>query len=178
MERTLDRRYDDLIADQFVPLGAATWREALASSPAEPGFAPGQPLSSGVVSVGGWADPLRVIPLEALGAKDTITINRLGGVGGFTASVTKLLNASESDLEALYSTTDPTSSFYIGLDIATGVWCTDWDSQGGDPNRLFDDAYTSPLITSSRRLLDPRFDYPNVGPDYSIGGCTPGVAVN
>jgi hypothetical protein len=177
MERNLDRRFDDLIADQFVPLGAATWREVLASSPAEPGFSPAQPLSSGVLSVGGWADPLRVIPLEALGAKTSITINRLGGVGGFTESVTRLLNASDDDVAALYSTTDPASSFYIGLEIASGVWCTDWDGQGGDPNRLFEDAYSSPLISSDRRLLDPRFGYPNVGSEVSVGGCTPGVPV-
>ncbi len=177
IDRRLDRRYDDLVADQFVPLGPATWREVLASSPAEPGFSPAVPLSSGFVSVGGWADPLRVIPLDALGARRTITVNRLGGVGGFTESVTRLLNASDADVAALYSTTDPASSFYVGLDIADGVWCTDWDSQNGDPNMLFNDAYTSPLITSNRRFLRPRFDYPNVGPDFSIGGCTPGVPI-
>ena len=45
----------------------------------------------------------------------TIAINRLGGVGGFTESVTRLLNASDDDVAALYSTTDPASSFYVGL---------------------------------------------------------------
>lgn len=177
MDRSLDRTFDDLVADQFIPLGPARWREVLASSPAEPGFSPGVPLGAGVVSVGGWADPLRVIPLDALGARRTITINRLGGVGGFTEQVTRLLNASDEDVEALYSTTAPASSFYIGLEQADGVWCTDWDGQGGDPNRLFDDAYTSPLITSDRRLLLPRLGYPNVGADYLIAGCTPGVRV-
>lgn len=177
MERNLDRRYSDLISEQFVPLGAATWREVLSSSPAEPGFSPAVPLSSGFVSVGGWADPLRVTPLEALNARRTITINRLGGVGGFTESVTRLLNASDAQIEALYSTTDPASSFYVGLDEATGVWCTDWDGQGGDPNLLFNDAYNSPLITDDARFLWPRFGYENVGPDFSIAGCTPGVPV-
>ncbi len=177
MDRRLDRKYDDLVADQFVPLGPATWREVLGSSPAEPGFAPAIPLEAGVLSVGGWADPLRVIPLEALGARRTITINRLGGVGGFTEAVTRLLNAGDAGVAALYSTTDPTSSFYIGLDQATGVWCTDWDSQNGDPNMLFNDAYNSPFITEDRRFLRPRNGYSNVGPDISIGGCTPGVPV-
>lgn len=177
MERNLDRRYTDLISEQFVPLGSASWREVLSSSPAEPGFSPGVPLSSGFVSVGGWADPLRVTPLEALNARRTITINRLGGVGGFTESVTRLLNASDAQVEALYSTVDPASSFYVGLSEATGVWCTDWDGQGGDPNLLFNDAYNSPLITDDARFLWPRFGYENVGPDYSIGGCTPGVPV-
>jgi len=177
MSRRLDRFFDDLVSEQFVKLGAPAWREVLASSPAEPGFSPGVRLSSGFVSVGGWADPLRVQPLIALGARRTITINRLGGVGGFTEAVTRLLNASDEQVDALYSTTDPDSSFYVGLSEATGVWCTDWDGQGGDPNLLFNDAFNSPLITSNRRLLRPRFGYPNVGPDFSIGGCTPGVPV-
>ena len=177
MARNLDLRFTDLSSEQFVPLGSATWREVLSSSPAEPGFSPGVPLSSGFVSVGGWADPLRVTPLEALGARRTITINRLGGVGGFTENVTRLLNASDAQIQALYSTTDPASSFYVGLSEATGVWCTDWDGQGGDPNRLFNDAYNSPLITDDARFLWPRYGYENAGPNYSIGGCTPGVPV-
>lgn len=177
MERRLDRRFSDLISMQFVPLGSASWREVLSSSPAEPGFSPAVPLSSGFVSVGGWADPLRVQPLVALRAKSTVTINRLGGVGGFTEAVTRLLNASDEQVDALYSTTDPSSSFYIGLDIATGVWCTNWDGQNSDPNMLFNDAYNSPLITSNWRLLQPRFGYPNAG-QYSIAGCTPGAEVD
>jgi len=175
IKRELKRNFDDLVSEQFVPLGKSSWREVLKSSPAEPGFSPAVPLQIGVVSVGGWADPLRVIPLEALGARKTIAINRLGGVGGFTEQVTELLNASEDDLNALYSTTDPESSFYIGLDIATGVWCTDWDGQGSVPNPLFNDAYNSPLITDNGRFLNPRNGYPNVGPDFQIQGCVPGL---
>lgn len=178
MGRRLDRNFSDLVSEQFVPLGSASWREVLSSSPAEPGFSPAVPLVSGFVSVGGWADPLRVQPLIALGAKRTITINRLGGVGGFTEAVTRLLNASDADVDALYSTTDPASSFYIGLDTATAVWCTDWDGQDSDPNMLFNDAYNSPLITSNRRLLRPRFGYENVGPDFAIAGCTPGITID
>ena len=178
MDRVLDRRYTDLGSNQFVPLGSASWREVLKSSPAEPGFSPAVPLVSGFLSVGGWADPLRVLPLEALGARKTIAINRLGGVGGFTANVTELLNATPEDMTALYSTTDPESTFYKGLDQSTGVWCTNWDGQEGDPNMLFNDAYNSPLITSDQKFLNPRYGYPNAGPFYEIGGCTPGIPVD
>ncbi|MEO1320392.1 MAG: hypothetical protein AAFV30_07470, partial [Pseudomonadota bacterium] len=87
MERRLRRRFQDLVSQQFTPLGSASWREVLSASPAEPGFSPAVPLSSGYVSVGGWADPLRVQPLVALRAESVIAINRLGGVGGFTADV-------------------------------------------------------------------------------------------
>ena len=177
MERGLDRSFDDLGSRQFVPLGQAPWREVLASSPAEPGFSPGVVLASGFVSVGGWADPLRVTPLSGLGAKNTITVNRLGGVGGFTESVTRLLNATDADVDALYSTVDPSSTFFVSLDEVDGVWCTDWDGQGGDPNRLFNDAYTSPLITDNRSFTRPRFGYDNIGDDIAIPGCTPGLAI-
>ncbi|MEL7313282.1 MAG: hypothetical protein AAFN07_17335, partial [Pseudomonadota bacterium] len=51
MARRLNRRFQDLVAQQFTPLGPATWREVLSSSPAEPGFSPAVPLSSGFVSV-------------------------------------------------------------------------------------------------------------------------------
>lgn len=176
MQRRLNRRFEDLVSRQFTPLGASSWREVLSASPAEPGFSPGVPLKSGFVSVGGWADPLRVQPLVALHAGSVIAINRLGGVGGFTEDVTRLLNATDQDISDLYSTTDPSSSFFVGLEIATGVWCTDWDGQMSIPNLLFNDAYTSPLITSDFRLFLPRFGYPNVG-QFDIGGCTPGVSV-
>ena len=176
MQRRLNRRFEDLVSRQFTSLGASSWREVLSASPAEPGCSPGVPLKSGFVSVGGWADPLRVQPLVALRAGSVIAINRLGGVGGFTEDVTRLLNATDQDISDLYSTTDPSSSFFVGLDIATGVWCTDWDGQMSIPSLLFNDAYTSPLITSDFRLFLPRFGYPNVG-QFDIGGCTPGVSV-
>ncbi|MEM7217050.1 MAG: hypothetical protein AAF515_01705 [Pseudomonadota bacterium] len=172
--RRLKRAGNYVAAEQFEPLGAPPWREVLRSSPAEPGFSPAVPLQNGLLSVGGWADPLRVLPLRALRAKTTIAINRLGGVGGFTENVTRLLNASDADVDALYSTVMAGSVFYDGLDRATGVWCTDWDGQGSDPNLLFNDAYNSPLITDNRTLLRPRFGYENVGPAFSIGGCVPG----
>ncbi len=167
------RRFNDLGSMQFTPLNRATWREILAASPAEPGFSPAVPLATGALSVGGWADPLRVLSLEALGARATIAVNRRDGVGGFTVDITRLLNATEQDIDALYSTTDSASTFSRGLRRASGVWCTDWDGQMGDPNLLFDDAYSSPLITDRRRFLRPRFGYENVGPEFVIDGCNP-----
>lgn len=178
MERNLDRWFTDLSSMKFEPLGSATWREALAASPAEPGFSPAVPLSGGLVSVGGWADPLRITPLEALGARYTVAINRRGGVqGSFTENVTRLLNASDEEITALYSSTDPASSFYVSLAEASGVWCTDWDAAGPDPNNLFNDAYNSPLITDERRFYFPRFDYWNIDFDIELPGCTPGIPI-
>ena len=47
-----------------------------------------------------------------------------------------------------------------------------------DPNMLFNDAYDSPLITSDRKFLRPRNGYENVGTDFPIGGCVPGIPVS
>ncbi|MFT6270306.1 MAG: hypothetical protein ACJAVV_003140 [Alphaproteobacteria bacterium] len=112
-----------------------------------------------------------------MGAKRTITINGLGGIGGFTESATRLLNASDTDIAPLYSTVDAHSTVYISLEQATGVWCTNWDGQDSDPNRLFNDAYTSPLITDFGRSYNPRRGYANIGSgsDYPIAGCVSGI---
>ena len=176
MERVLNRSRSDLGSRQFTKLGETTWREVLSSSPAEPGFSPAVQLNNGLLSVGGWADPLRVLPLDALGARATIAVNRRDGVGSFTVDLTRLLNASEAEVDALYSFTDSRSTFFQSLEEATGVWCTDWDGQMSIPNLLFNDAFTSPLITSFRKFLRPRFGYENVGPDFPIVGCKAGVA--
>ena len=41
MDHRLDRRFDDLVAEQFVPLGPASWREVLRRHRPNPGSAPG-----------------------------------------------------------------------------------------------------------------------------------------
>jgi len=64
----------------------------------------------------------------------------------------------------------------VSLAIADGVWCSDWDAPpASDIDALFADGYQSPLLTTSRRLLRPRNDYPNVLTDAQIVGCTPGL---
>ncbi|MDH4171380.1 MAG: hypothetical protein OEW42_17500 [Acidimicrobiia bacterium] len=64
----------------------------------------------------------------------------------------------------------------MSLAIADGVWCSDWDAPpASDIDALFADGYQSPLLTTSRRLLRPRNDYPNVLTDAQIVGCTPGL---
>ncbi len=181
-QRGLSRRYPtDAVTERFFPLGAATWREILSSSPAEPGISAAVPLSSGVLSVGGWADPLRVQVLDAFGARHVVTINRRGGeqAGGFTPEVSRQLGATEADLTELYSLQDPNSSFVTALRSADAVWCTDWDTPDGfDPAALFADGFNAPMLTADRYFLRGRKPYPGASPDISIAGCTPGVLVS
>lgn len=179
IDRKLDRLHPgDAVTERFFSLGAATWREILGSSPNEPGFNAAVPLSSGVLSVGGWADPLRVQVLDALGGRHVVTVNRRGGeqLGGFTPEVTRQLGASDADLVDLYSLADPDSSFVNALETADAVWCSDWDAPDGfDVPALFFDGYNAPMLTSDRFFLRKKVRYPGASPDISIAGCTPGV---
>ncbi len=174
IERRLDRDFPDLQTEQFRPLGQATWREILSASPAEPGLSSGVPLATGEISVGGWADPLRIQVLEAMGARRTVSINRLGGVGGFTSGVAQLLGADQSDIDALFGFEN--SAFRTALDTVDGMWCTDWDAPDTfDVAGLFADGYNAPFETDDPFFLRPRLVYENVTPDAGIAGCTPGV---
>jgi hypothetical protein len=182
VRRGLDRHHlRDAVTEKFVALGQQTWREILGSSPAEPGFEAAVALSAGVLSVGGWADPLRVQVLDALGARHVVAVNRRGGeqLGGFTPEVSRQLGANDDELARLYSLTDPRSSFLAALRTADAVWCTDWDAPDGfDPAALFADGYSAPMLTRDRFFLRGRDRYPGASPDVQIAGCTPGLAVS
>ncbi|MEM7142280.1 MAG: hypothetical protein AAF548_14755 [Actinomycetota bacterium] len=174
IERRLDRDFPGLQTDQFVALGQSSWREVLSASPAEPGLSAGVPLRTGEISVGGWADPLRVQVLEAMGARRTISVNRLGGVGGFTSGVAQLLGASDAEVDALFGFEN--SDFRVALDNATGMWCTDWDAPDTfDVAGLFADGYNAPFETDDPFFLRNRLVYENVTPNANLAGCTPGV---
>lgn len=170
------RREHDLGSRKFRPLGQATWRTILSASPAEPGLSAGVPLPSGEISVGGWDDPLRVLVLDALRCRDTVAVNRPGGVGGFTTDVTALLGASDRELRALYSVEDPRSSFSVGLARAEGNWCSDWDTPDGfDVEALFEVGFFAPFVTADPTFLRGPRAYPGASPDLEIFGCTAGV---
>lgn len=166
----------DLASRKFEALGRGTWRTILSASPAEPGLSAGVPLPGGQVSVGGWDDPLRVLVLDALRCRHTVGVNRPGGVGGFTTDVTTLLGASEEELDALYSLSDPESSFSVGLERNEGNWCSDWDTPDGfDAEALFESGFNAPFLTNDPFFLNGPRAYPNASPNFEILGCTPGV---
>ncbi len=170
------RRNDDLASRKFLALGRATWRTILSASPAEPGLSAGVPLPGGEISVGGWDDPLRVRVMDALRCRHTVAVNRPGGVGGFTSDVTRLLGASDEELDALYSVANPESSFSVGLERAEGNWCSDWDTPDGfDVEALFEAGFNAPFVTDDRFFLKGRRAYPGASPDLEIFGCTAGV---
>jgi hypothetical protein len=119
--------FTDLKTRKRRSLGPATWREALAYSPAEPGLARGLELPDGRVSVGGWSDLQPVLALENLGCEKVVFLTRRGGAGSFETGVAGLLGVTADDARALWRLDDPASSYHRALSEAAGVWCTDWD---------------------------------------------------
>ena len=169
--------FGDLGAQKTLALYPANWREILSSSPAEPGLSAGVPLSNGMISVGGWADPLRVQIAATLDAQPSIAINRRDGLGAFTVSIASALGADPAELQALFGLSVPDSNFQLQLGLADGVLCSDWDTpELLDVPALFADGYSAPLLTDDPALLAT---VPTAIPlaGSSLVGCTPGLTV-
>lgn len=167
--------YTDLRTAQRVSLGALTWAQVLAMSPAEPGLSRGIELPGGdMISVGGWSDLQPVQALRNLGCEKVIYLTRRGGPSGFFMGITELLGASDADREALVDLAGP-SAFRTALEDATGIWCTDWDTPPAtDLEAMYEDGYNAPLQTSDR-WLGAVDGYPIIGPNLGVMGCTAGV---
>ncbi len=106
------RKYDfsqDEKSKRFFPLGQSQWIEALRSSPAEPGLAALQEISSPsgpVISAGGWSDLHPGALLKAYGCETTVYLTRRGGESLFAQGVAKRLLGIEEVPWAQLSTSD------------------------------------------------------------------------
>ncbi|MDQ3365231.1 MAG: hypothetical protein M3680_07370 [Myxococcota bacterium] len=157
-------------------LGVATWRTALAASPAEPGLSRALELPEGRVSVGGWSDLQPVLVLEDLGCDNTVLLTRPGGAGGFETQIMGLLGSDAATLQAITALDDPRSSDYQAIEAAAGVWCSDWDAPPtGDLAAMTSIGYDAPFETKT-----PYFTtgdrYAGVIDRTGSAGCTLGVA--
>lgn len=81
---------------RFKDLGPATWKQALALSPAEPGLSPALEFSSvGLnpdwISFGGWSDLHPIPVLKAAGCERVVYVTRRGGDSPFSIGVVKRL---------------------------------------------------------------------------------------
>jgi len=153
----LEKVYDHVVAtyphrlrtERFYPIAGATWAQVLYTSPAEPGLSPGVRVNEESISLGGWADPLRVNVAYGLGALRVIAIVARNDDQFFPRTAAKHVGATDKQLDALYSYDNSDSEILKELANATGVWCTDWLSippQAG--GAVFDDAYNCPLLSN------------------------------
>jgi hypothetical protein len=165
--------FDDAKTAKRRMLGAATWREVLQLSPAEPGLSRAIELPEGRVSVGGWSDLFPVQALENLGCDRVVFITGEGATHEFQDGIATLLGMSDAEHEKLYDLGVADSAFALALEQADGAWCTDWNRpELDDIDGIFTEGYDAALETedpllSSYARATIRADRP---------GCTPGVS--
>ena len=170
------RGYDDAKTAKMLPLGGATWREALSLSPAEPGLARALEIDERLVSAGGWSDLAPVLVLENLGCDEVVYVTRRGPESGFATGVATLLGMQPNDEELLFALDAP-SGYARSIEEADAVWCTDWNSlDATDIVAVSAHAYDAPIESTSPFFTtgDPA---PNLVDRTGLPGCTPGVAL-
>lgn len=178
-------RNEDLKSRKFLSLGSAPWRQALTSSPAEPGLARGVELIDGRrVSLGGWSDLAPVQVLKAAGCDKVVYITRESGETPFITQPTPLtsgrarsglaeqLGMSEEERSGLYDLGNPDSSFARAVKGAEAVWCTDWNRFGDtELEGIFNEAYEARLVARHDFFTTGKSPYPN-RISQAVTGCS------
>jgi hypothetical protein len=128
-----ERGYTDTRTQRFESLGTRAWQDIISVSPAEPSLSDIRPVDDGRYSIGGWIDLSPTLVLRNAGCDEVVYFTRYvnKNISGFAASIVKLLNASDEELEQIIGANpdvSPTPAFILSNNEATGVWCTDWDA--------------------------------------------------
>lgn len=156
-------------------LGHGTWREALGTSPAEPGLSRGVELSDGRVSVGGWSDLQPTLALRNIGCERIVYVTRRGGAGGFTEGMARLLGADQRDLDGLFGLEAAPSSYYLSVRESDAVSCSDWDAPPvQDVAAVFDSGWSAPFESSDPFFSGARRVSTQTA-RTGLAGCTLGV---
>ncbi|HET9241618.1 MAG TPA: hypothetical protein VFO10_30405 [Oligoflexus sp.] len=163
-----ERGYTDTRTQRFESLGTRSWQDIISVSPAEPSLSDIRPVDEGRYSIGGWIDLSPTLVLRNAGCDEVVYFTRYvdRNISGFAASIVKMLNASDEELEQIIGANpdvSPTPAFILSNNEATGVWCTDWDAPAmGDFNAQF------------RAGLDGIFysdSYPNAVAKFGVNAC-------
>ena len=176
---------DDAKMKKFLNLGSqARWRDALMTSPAEPGLSNGVVMTGDKLSLGGWSDLHPVQILKAAGCEKVVYITREGAESKFLtqpepliperprAGVAEQLNMTEEDRSGIFDLANPKSSFSRAIGLADAVWCTDWNRFTDTQLReIFDEAYTARMVSKDPYFVAGEGAYPKRG-DGRILGCS------
>jgi hypothetical protein len=170
--------YDDRKTAKFTSLGDRSWREVLATSPAEPGLAPLVPMHDGRVSAGGWSDLAPVLVLKNMGCERVVYVQREGDESPFAVRIAQELGLKEADYTDLFDLAAPESGYARSVAEADGVWCTNWNSFSDFQfAEMAKDAYDAPLeARQGWSGLSSASPYANVQTRVGRPGCTPGVS--
>lgn len=153
----------DAKSKKFLNLGSnSTWRDALRTSPAEPGLSRAVSISDTRLSVGGWSDLHPVQVLKAAGCEQVIYVTRRPGETQFIVSQTpidksrrphgiaELLGLTEQGRKDIYDLTQPESGFSRALKQAGAVWCTDWNRfKDFETEAMMNESYEPEMLVQS-----------------------------
>ena len=166
--------YTDEKTNRFRAIDNVTWADVLRYSPAEPGLSRALVLPDGRVSAGGWSDLHPVQSLKNMGCDKVIYLTRQGEESRFARGVSQLLGMQPDDDTALFDLSQTNSGFSQALDLADGVWCTNWDQQEQlNFDAFFADAYSAPFQTTDPALM--LNGYENTRSFLGVKGCSAGV---
>lgn len=171
------KRFSDLKTAKFIALGHQTWKEALHYSPAEPGLARAQEMSSTRISAGGWSDLHPVLGLQNLGCRSVVYVTRRGEEEStFARGVAKLLGMQADQDARLYqlkpANDGSESSYRQSIRQADGVWCTNWDHfPTEDFAGTINDAYNAPFETRTNAPT-ALVSYPHASAQLGHPGCS------
>jgi hypothetical protein len=169
---------------KFYSLGSShSWRQALETSPAEPGLSAAVPLPTGEISIGGWSDLAPVQILEYAGCDKILYLTRRGeesdflvsmkpsGRGGRRLGVAEQLNLKAIQRSTIYDLDNPSSAFSKAILKADGVWCTDWNHFTDiQINEMYRESFNSELVSTDASLLQ-RHDRARIA-QTKIRGCS------
>jgi hypothetical protein len=146
----------------------AKWKEALRYSTMEPGVSKLEKISPTAAFAGGWADLFPVQVLKAAGCDKVIYVQRRGpdtkfvsknepivegaqpyGVAQLLGLRADVLGAAQAEAvrQKIYAWENPNSSYSRAIADASGVWCTDWDSETNtDFVSMWEHAYNAPGV--------------------------------
>jgi hypothetical protein len=152
---------------KFYSLGSGRkWRDALETSPAEPGLSPGVLLKTGEISIGGWSDLAPVQILEYAGCDKILYLTRRGEESDFLVSinddgrsgrrlgVAEQLNLKPIQRSTIYDLDNPASAFSRAILKAEGVWCTNWNGfTDTQIDEMYQESFNAELVSQDPQLL-------------------------
>lgn len=172
-----ERGYTDTRTQRFESLGTRAWQDIISVSPAEPSLSDIRPVDSGRYSVGGWIDLSPSLVLRNAGCDEVVYFTRYvkSNSIGFAASVVKMLNASDEEVEQIIGAKadlSPMPAFILSNNEATGVWCTDWDAPAmGDFNAQFREGLDGIFYSDSAMFQAGPGSYPKTLAKFGVNAC-------
>lgn len=175
-----ERGYTDLKTQKLVAMNQATWTEALAYSPAEPGLTRLQEMSPARIGASGWFELFPTTVLRNIGCQEVVYLTRPAEEGEYPRGVARGLGMKPDEEKALYDLSfapgTPVSSLGLAISEASAVACMDWGpSQPLDAVGQFTMGYNAPYEVRTPFFTQAADPAPNAVGSAGMRGCTVGA---